>query len=169
MVPTDATIELQAVLLFVVEVDARHLRSRQALSACSPATATVGESHVVDVIGIAHKEEFHVVLHPSSEDAAAIAVACTCSQVGIQHDTFVHALLNAKVEHRLFLAVIHATDACLVALFVVGLDTFYDARRQVLQRRLRVTGHKLLAVDHDLLHLLAVDGDFAVIVNLCTR
>ena len=74
----------------------------------------------------------------------------------------------SEVEHGLFVAVFNARDTGLIALLVVELHVLDDGDGQVLQRRLCVTEHELLAVDEDLLHLLNIDGDIAVLVDLCT-
>ena len=169
MVPADASVQLQAVFLLVVEVQARHLRSRQTLTSGAPAPATVGIGHVADVVAVAHEHHLQVVLHPSAEQSATVAVVRTYAYIGIEHKALVHTFLNAEVEHRLFLTIIDTADTCLVALHVVGLHTLYNIGGQVLQRCLGIACHKLLAIDHNLLHLLAIDGNLAVIVNLGTR
>ena len=90
-------------------------------------------------------------------------------EIDVGHDTLVHATLDAEVEHGLLLTVLNAADAREVALLVVGLDAVDDVRRQVLEGRLRVARHELLAIDENLLHLLAVDLDGTVVADLCPR
>ena len=90
------------------------------------------------------------------------------SNIKVGHVAAVHALLDGKVEHRLFLPVIDAGDTGLIALLVVELHILNDAHGQVFQRRFRIAEHEFLAVEQNLLHLLAVDGDVTIFIHLCT-
>ena len=170
MIPAYATVELQ-LGTFVVQVQTRHLRSSQTLTAHAETSAatTAGESHVVGIVGISHQEDVHAVLHQTTEDTSGIAFLRTCSQVGIGHHTFVHASLDAEVEHRLLLTVVNTADTGQITLLVVGLDAVDDVRRQVLHGSLRVARHELLTVDQNLLHLLTIDLDGTVVAHLGTR
>ena len=170
MVPAQATVYRQFVGLLIVEVRTDHLRRVQTLSATTEtsATAATGESHVIGVVGIGHHKHLHVVLHHAAEETSCIAFLGTCCQVGVRHDSFVHASLDAEVEHRLLLAVLNTRDTSHIALLVVGLDAVNNVRRQVLHGGLRVTRHKLLAVHQDLFHFLTVDGNLAVVAHLGT-
>ena len=76
MVPAHMAVNGQMVFLLVVQIDACHLGSRQSLSSPAPA-ASVGESHVVDVVGIAHQINLHVILHPTAKEFAGIALMRT--------------------------------------------------------------------------------------------
>ena len=169
MVPAHAAIQFQPVLLLIVQVDTGHLCGSQSLSpATKAATAATGESHVIDIVGTGQREYLQVVLHPSCKHTAAIALLCTGSQVGVQHETFVHAALDAEVEHRFLLTVVDTAHTSQVTLLVVGFHALHDTGGQILQGRLRVARHELLAVHHDFLHLLTVDGDLSVVVHLGT-
>ena len=92
----------------------------------------------------------------------------TASNVEVRHISAVHAFLYREVEHGLLLAVIDASYARLVRLLVVELQVLDDADGDVLERRLDITEHELLAVEQNLLHLLAVDGDFTILVDFGT-
>ena len=89
-------------------------------------------------------------------------------KVEVGHISAVHAFLDREVEHGLLLAVVDARNARLVRLLVVELQVLDDADGDVLERRLHIAEHELLAVEQNLLHLLAVDGDFAVLVDIGT-
>ena len=108
VVPAHATIQHQSARLLVIQVHTCHLIGCQTLAPATPATttATARESHVVGVVGIGHQEHLEVVLHHAPEDTSRITVLGTGSQVGIHHDTLVHALLDTKVEHGLFFAIL---------------------------------------------------------------
>ena len=47
-------------------------------------------------------------------------------QVEVGHITTVHAFLDSEVEHGLFIAILNASDACLVALLIIELHTLYN-------------------------------------------
>ena len=170
VVPADATIQLQAVFLLVVQVDTRHLSGGQSLAATTPAASTTGrEAHVVDIVCTGHHEKFQVVLHPASKNAATITFFRTCRQIGVEHEAFVHTTLDAEVEHRLLLTIIDATYTRQVTLLVVGLHPLNDRGRQILHSRLGVTRHELLTIDHDFLYLLTIDSNLTIVIDLSTR
>ena len=172
MVPAHTTVNLQFVLLLIVQVQADHLVGSQALTSgteSATASTTTGEAHVIGVVGVGHEERLKVFLHDTTEDTACIAVLGTCSEVGIHHNTPVHTSLDAEVEHRLLLTVFNTRHTGEVALLVVGLDAVDNVRGQVLHSGLRIACHKLLTIDEDLLHLLTVDLNGTVVVDLCTR
>ena len=92
----------------------------------------------------------------------------TAGQVEVGHITAIHALLDGEVKHGFLVAVLDTGDAGLIALLVVEFHVLDDGDGQVLQRRLRVAKHEFLTIDEDFLHLLAVDGDISVLVDLGT-
>ena len=171
MVPTYTTIELQPVFLFIVDVDTDHLRGIQTLTLLAPAASPTStrEAHIVDIVGSCEEHHLQVVFHHSSHAPACITLLSTDSEVDIGHDTMIHAFLDAKVEHGLFLTILNARDTGQITLLVIGTDALNDIRGQVLQSCLRITRHELLTVDEDLLHLLAIDLDGSIIAHLSTR
>ena len=92
----------------------------------------------------------------------------TCSQVKVCHYTLVHTSLNTEVKHCLFFTILDTRNTGKIALLIVGLDTIDDIRRQILQSRLSITGHKLLTVNQELLHLLTIDLNSTIIAHLGT-
>ena len=172
MVPAHASVHLQLVILpvflLVVEVGAQHLRRLQAAPTSAEASAAPAESAPVDVLGIAESEHAELVFEAHRHGAGGVAVLGSVGQVGVGDETLVHALLHTEVENGLFLAVVDAGDTGQVALLVIRFHLFYNGCGQVLQCRLGVAHHEFLAVHENLLHLLAVDGDVAVVVNLCS-
>ena len=172
MVPAHAAAQFQAVGILIVGVQTHHLRSLQAVApatAEASAAATAAEAHVADVVGLGEAHQPHRAVEAGSHQAARIALLGAQSGVDVGEGAAVHAALQSEVEHHLLLAVVDARDAGLVALLVVGLHALHNRCGQVLDGRLRVAGHELLAVDLNLLHLLADDGDGAVIADLGTR
>ena len=91
------------------------------------------------------------------------------AEVHVGDESFVHAFLDTEIEHGFLFSVVDARHLGQVALLVVGFDLVDDAGGQVLQSRLGVAGHELLAVYEDLLHFLSVDFDASVVAHLSTR
>ena len=171
MVPAHTTIELQPVFLLIVDVDTDHLRGIQSLTLLAPAASATStrEAHIVDIVGSCEEHHLQVIFHHCTHASACIALLGTDSEVDIGHDTLIHASLDAKVEHGLFLTILNARDTGQITLLVIGTDALNDIRGQVLQGCLRITGHELLTVDEDLLHFLAIDLDGSIIAHLSTR
>ena len=92
----------------------------------------------------------------------------TSGNVEIGHVATVHTFFDGKVQHRLLLAIIDTGDTCLVALLFIELQVLNDAEGNVLQCRLHVAQHKLLAVKQNLLYRPTIDGDIAILVDLGT-
>ena len=108
-----------------------------------------------------------VATHHHAKQTTCIALLSTCSQVGIGHRAAVHAGTQSEVEHSLLVTVVDTRDTGQVALLIVGADTLDDAGRQVLQGRLGIA--ELFVVDLDLRHLLTVNLDVTIVVDLGTR
>ena len=126
MVPTDTTINSDNVLLLIVQVQTNHLSSGKSLTATTETATATTEAHIVDVVGTGHQEGFEVIFHHTTEDTAAITVLSTGCQVCIDHDSFIHARLDTKVEDSLFFAIVNTTDTGQVTLLVVGTYTLND-------------------------------------------
>ena len=165
VVPSDTTVDFDNVFLLIVDIGATHLRGVESV-AVSAESATSAKSHVVDIVGVAHDEYTGFLVKQSGEEPLGIPVFGTHAKVDVGYGTFAHARLGTEVEHRLLITVVDTGDACQVTLLVVGLHLVDDARRDILHGRFGISGHKLLAVEHDLFHLFAVDGDLAVVAHL---
>ena len=165
VVPSDAAVYFDDVFLFIVDIHATHLRGVEAI-AVSAKAATSAKSHVVDIVGVAHSKDTGRLVKPSAEESFGIPVLGTHTEIDVGHGSLAHASLGTEVEHRLLVTVVDAGDTCQVALLIVGFHLVDDACRDILHGRLGVTGHKLFTVEHDLFHLLAVDGDLTVVAHL---
>ena len=171
MVPAHATIPLELILYFIVEVGTHHLRGVQSLTLLTPSAsaATAWEAHVVDIVGTREEHHLQIVFHHGSHASAKVTAVRADTEIDIGHETFVHTWFDTEVEHRLFLTVLDTTDAGEVALLIVGLDAVDDVGGQVLEGGLRVACHELLTIHEDLLHFLSVDLDGSVVIDLSTR
>ena len=169
MIPPYATIELDDILLLVVEICSQHLARVESVVAPAEASSTSSKSSVADIIGRGEAHDACLRVEARTHKTRGISVLGAYAYVGIGEETLVHALLQSKVEHCLLVSVVDAGHPCQVALLVVGLYFLNDGCRKVLHGGLGVTRHKLLAVDKDFLHLLAVDGNLSVVVDLRSR
>ena len=170
MVPAHATVKFELAGRLKVEVGTKHLSGIQTLCSTPKAStsASAGKAAVIHIIGVAHEHNPRLVFEKGSHKALGVTVVRTDGSVGIGKYSLVHTPLYAEVEHGLLLSVINAGHFGQVALLVVGLDFVYYRRGKVLQSRLRVAGHELLAVHQHLFHLLAIDGYGAVVAYLRT-
>ena len=162
MVPAHAGVGLQLLAVVVVQVRAQRLAGVQ--SAAVPPAGVL-----VLVVGVAHQHEAGLVGEAATHGTRGIAVLRATGQVEVGHVAPVHAPLDGEVEHGLLVAVLDASDAGLVTLLLVELHVLDDAHGQVLQRRLDVAEHELLAVEQNLRHRLAVESNIAVVVDIGTR
>ena len=161
VVPTEAEVHLQLVVVVVVQIGAEHLSGIQ--------SATVPPACVLlFIVEIAKQDEASLVGETTGHSPRSIAVLRSSGKVEVSHVATVHALLDTEIEHGLFLTVLDASDACLVTLLVIEFQVLDNAYGNVLQGCLHIAEHELLTVEQDLLHLLAVDGDITILVDLCT-
>ena len=91
------------------------------------------------------------------------------TQVEVGHVAAVHTFLNREVEHGFLLAILDTSDTRLIALLIVELHVLDDAHGDILECRLDIAQHKLLTIQQNLLNLLTVDGDVAILIYLGTR
>ena len=92
----------------------------------------------------------------------------TYGEVCISKEALVHSSLESEIKNSLLLSIVNSSNTCKVTSLVIRLDTVNYRSGKVLQCGLCVSCHEFLAIYKDFLHLLAIDGDFAFIVNLCT-
>ena len=169
MVPAYATVEGQLTSLLVVHVQTDHLRSGQSLTAHTETATTAAKAHIIDVVGTSHHHQCHILLHQTVKRTGRITATRTDTHIIVGHETSVHTWLDTKVEHGLLLTIVDTADTSQVTLLVVSLDTVNDVRRQILHGSLRIARHELLTINENLLHLLTIDLDTSVIVDLSTR
>ena len=169
VVPRHTTAHLQLVLLLIAHVQCGSLRSTLTLTGAASTTTATSEVAVVHVVRIAHKRVAHVAERFHSRQTDAIAVVRTIAHVGIGLQTTAGTALRHKLQHKVVVAVVDTRHPAQVALLVVGLHLVHHVRRQVLHHRVVIARHKVATVHLETFHVLAVDADLAVVVNLCAR
>ena len=97
-----------------------------------------------------------------------VAVLGACGEVDVAKYTLIHAFLHRQVEHGLLLTVVNAGDTGQVTLLVVGLQLIHHIHGEVLQAGLHVAAEELLAIHHQLLHLLTIDLHVTIFIHLGT-
>ena len=168
MVPSHRSIDLQQVRLLIVDVDTKHLRGVQTCVSTSE-TATAAEATVARIVSVSKGPDGYFVIIVHAHEACRIAIVRTYGDIVVGHEAFVHATLHRKVKCGLLVAIVDAGDTAEIALLIIDLDTFNDARGQVLECGLSVAGHEFLAADLHLFHFFTIDGNLTIVVNLGTR
>ena len=158
--------------LLIVEVHHTGLGSIQTAAAhahtATKASATAAtHTLVVGIVGIQHTHNAIVITHIHTKQTTRVAVLSTNTQIDIDHRTTVHTCTDTEVEHRLLVTVINTGDTSQVALLVIRANLFNNRSRQVFQCRLSVT--EILTINLDLRHLLTIDGDVTVLIDISTR
>ena len=169
VIPRHAPTHLQLVRLFVADVQCPRLRRTLSLSVAASPSAASAEVAVVHVVGVAHKRIAHVAKRFHGRQTDAIAAIRAVADVRISLQPLAGTTLGDEFQHEVVVAVVNTRQARQVALLVVSLYLVYHVRRQVLHHRTVVARHEVTPVHLKALHVLAVDADFAVIVNLRTR
>ena len=167
VVPSQAGVHFQLVLLLEVVVQTYHLGGVQSL--LSPAPSSASESAVVGVVGVGEEHDSVLVVEVGAHQSFGVSSVCAYGGVDVGEHAVVHALFQCEVEHGFLLAVVDAGHASQVAFLVIALYLVHNRGGQVFQCRLRVAGHEFLSVHAYLLHLLAVDGYLSVVAHLCAR
>ena len=153
----------------VAEVERSGLRRALAVAIATPASPAPREVAVVHVVGIAHERVTRVAKGLHRRQANAVAPVGTDAHVGVHLQSLAGRTLRHKLEHKVVVAIINARQARQVAFLVVGFHLVNHIRRQILHYRLIVARHEVATVHLETFHLLAIDGDATVVVNLRTR
>ena len=125
-------------------------------------------SVLVQVVGPPEPSHAKLVCEMVHHETSCISLFRTISPVHIRNPSFFHFRFHGKVDNRLFLPVLDTCHPRIVALAVVRLYLFNHIGRQVFHRHPGVVVKKFLAVNHDFLHLLTVDGNRPVFRDLST-
>ena len=125
----------------------------------------IGKSVALRIACIAISRELLVAEEMVDHHTTRIAVVSTIGTVDVAKPSALAVLLNRKVKDCTFLSIVHTSDACEVALSVVGLHLIDDLGRKVLQDDIAVRAIELLTIDQELLHLLAVPCIGTIVVD----
>ena len=163
------------VLVFLaadVKVDTGILRrSHTAVAAETLETSrgAIAESQVIGIVSSAQDGKLVAIAEVVDHHVAGIAVVGAVARINRAEPSVVHTFLDGEVDDRLVLAVVHTRQAGQVTLAVDDLQLVDHIGGNVFRGHCGVVAEKLLAVDENLAHLLAVGGDFAVTAHLNAR
>ena len=169
MIPCDSTAQFQLVLLLVTDVQCASLRFALSLPVASSSSPSSTEVTVVHVVGIAHKRIAYVTKGFHGCQSDAIAAVCTIADVWIGLQSFSGTTLGHKLQHEVVVTVVNVCQTAQVALLVVSLHLVNNIRGQVFHHGIVVARHEITSVQFEALHVLSVNADFTVIINLGTR
>ena len=168
VIPSHASAQLHLVLFLVADVQRTGLRLALSLSVAASPSSASAEVTVVHVVGVPHKRIAHVTKGLHRRQTDAVATVRTDAHVRIRLQTFSDTTPCDKLQHEVVVTVVDTRQAAQVALLVVGLHLFHHIRGKVLHHRIVVARHEVPAVQPEALHVLAVDADLAVVVDLRT-
>ena len=169
MIPCDSTTQSQLVLLLITDVQRTSLRFTLSLSVATASSTSSTEVAVIHVVGITHKRIAYVAerFHGCQTDTIASVGTNTDVRIGLQ--TFSGAALGHKFQHEVVVTIVNTRHAAQVTLLVIGFHLVNDIRGQVLHHGVVVARHEVTSVQFEAFHVLTVDGDFSVVINLGTR
>ena len=170
MIPAKRCIKFDFILLLIIIVSCQHLACIQTIAATEATPwSTATEATVAGIVRIAKKHKPVITVEISAHTSGTIPVFITYTEVDIRHQTLIHTFLHIEVEHGLFLTIINTRHLREITFLIVSLDLINNTGWQVLEGSLGISGHKLLTVNEDFLHLLTIDFDGTVIAHLSTR
>ena len=150
------------------KVESGHLAGYDAASAAPSAASASGESLVVHVVDGADYGHLEMVCKAAQVHLSGVTVFRAVSHVCVQHPSFLHALLYGQVQYGLFLAVVNAGNAAVVALAVIRFYLVHHLCGQVLHGHLGVVVEEFLSAHHDFLYGLSVYLDGTVVFHFCS-
>ena len=154
-----------------IEVQSQRLRSSDAV-APSETTETVavavGEAQLIHIVEVTEQGQLVAAPHAVDIKVSGITVVGTVAGAHVSEPSVVHVFLYGEVYHCLLLAVVNTGQPRKVALAIYHLQFVDHLHRKVFRCHFGVVGKELLAVDKNLLHLLASGRDFTVAVDFDT-
>ena len=149
-------------------VETSGLCAEVARIAChSPGAGLAWLTAVVDIVDGSDERQARPVGEPHAEHAPHIARRCASAGLQIEYIAFGVFFLEPDVHHIL-LVVFELTvcqSACL-AIFVVDGDVFHGICSEVVEHKCVVALEEVLAVEHEALHVFAVDIDLSAVAYL---
>ena len=166
MIPGDASAHSQLVLLLIADVQSTSLRLTLSLSVTTSSSASSAEVSVVHVVGITHKRIAYIAegLHGCQSDAIAPIRTDADIRIGLQSSS--GTSLRDEFQHKVVITVVNTCQSTQVTLLVVSLYLINHIRWQVLHHCIIIACHEVTSVQLKAFHVLSVDADFTVVINL---
>ena len=139
------------------------------IAVASASSSTSREVAVIHIVGIAHERVAHRSegLHRRQSDA--ITIVCSITEIGVGLQTSSGTSLGGEFQHEIIFSIINACQSREVTLLVIRFHLFDDIRRQVLHHGTVVARHEVTTIQLESLHILTIDGDASILVNLSAR
>ena len=164
--------EVVILLAADVEIDAGILGRGHATitaEALEAPGSAVAKSQVVGIVATTQDGELIAVAEVVDHQVAGVALVGAIARIDGAKPAVVHALLDGEVDDGLVIAIVHASEACQVALAVDDLELVDHVGWDILAGHGGIVAEELLAVDEDLFHFLAIGGDLAIGAHLDAR
>ena len=171
--PRESGVEtLLPVLILVLrgQVQARLLRGAQPLRLVGrcPITLIAWLAVFVDVVGVAEHRQSRVIGVVESEETSQIAVVGAQSTLDVGQQPSVVLTFQDHVHDVVLLLYLFAFPLAVVRRLVVNFHVLHRVVRQVVEHHLVVATEEILSVERQVVNLLSVDVDVAIVLQLGT-
>ena len=158
------------VLVFRLNAQACLLGSLQALRhhAGTPVALATRTTILVHIISITEHRDARVVVIIESEQSSQIAVVSACTRLDISQIATIILTLQLDIHHIVFLFYVMAYEFALLRRLVEYLQLFHRIIRQVVEHHTVLTFEEVLAIQGEIVNLLAIDIDVAIVLELCS-
>ena len=159
------------VLVFGLQAEPRLLGGEQPALHLGgrPVAVAAGLPVLVDVVGVAEDGHARMVVEVESEGAGGPAVVCSGARLGVGNVAPGVLPFQVDVHHEVLGLDLAAQSLALLGALVIHLDVFHGEIRQVFQHHLVLSLEEVLAVEQQVVNLLAVDVYVAVVLELHPR
>ena len=135
----------------------------------APVAVAARPAVLVDVVGVAEERHARVVVVVETEQPGHVAVVGAAARLGVGHVAAVVFALQLHVHHVVLLLHVVTNQLALLGALVEDLQLLHGVVGQVVEHDLILALEEVLAVQRQVVHLLAVDVDVAVFLQFCTR
>ena len=118
--------------------------------------------HVISVHESRHARGF---CKAKPEETTHIAVFCASCSFGISHISLLVLTFQVHIHHKILLLHLSSQPFAFLGRFAVNLHLFDRIERQILQHHLVPAFEEVLAVECEIIDLLAIDKDGAVVLQ----
>ena len=109
-----------------------------------------------------------MVVIVEAEESGQITVVCADASFYVTHEAAIVLTLQLHVHHVVLLLHVVAYELALLRALVEDLQFLHGVVGQIVEHHLVLSLEEVFAVQREVVHLLAVDVDVAVVLQLCT-
>ena len=133
----------------------------------TPLSVADWTARVVGVVRVGIQRDSRIVSESECEGTTYVAVVGAIACLHIAEVALPVCLFQLHVHHILLVLCLSSEECRQVGCAVVHLDVFYRVVRQIAEHHLIVSTEELATVEHQVIHLFAIDEDFSVRLQLC--